>query len=100
MTHKSLGRRNFVRTAGVALTTSLFPAHLKEVNKRPAGAFIGVGMMGTENLKVALEQGVEVKAVCDVYRPHRERAATLVGRAGQKATQVHDFREILTDQSI
>ena len=100
MNQKSFGRRNFVRTAGVAFTTSLFTRNLEEANERPSGGFIGVGMMGSENLKVALEQGVDVRAVCDVYRPHRERAAASVGAAGQKAKQVQDFREVLADPSI
>ena len=100
MTHKTSCRRDFLQTAGAALTTSLFTGNLRGANDRPTGAFIGVGMMGTENLSVALEQGVEVRAVCDVYRPHRERAAKLVSGAKQKAKAVQDFREVLSDPSI
>ena len=72
MTHKPLRRRNFLKATGTAFTSSLFTGNLKGANDRPTGAFIGVGMMGTENLSVALELGVEVRAVCDVYRPHRD----------------------------
>src|SRR5687768_5535342 len=73
MSHKPFGRRSFLKSAGATLTTALFTGNLRGANDRPTGAFIGVGMMGTENLKVALDLGVEVRAVCDVYRAHRER---------------------------
>ena len=100
MSNETLGRRSFLKSAGATLTTALFTGNLRGANNRPTGAFIGVGMMGTENLKVALDLGVEVKAVCDVYRAHRERAASTVGAAGQKPKQVRDFREVLADPSI
>jgi len=39
---------------------------------------VGVGVMGTENLRAAMNQpGVKVGAVCDVYQPHLERAGML-----------------------
>src|SRR5262247_808456 len=100
MNHKSSGRRDFLKSASAALTTSLLTPDLRSASARPRGGFIGVGMMGTENLNVALDQGVEIKAVCDVYQPHRERAAALVGKAGQKTRQVADFREVLANPSI
>src|SRR6202023_1747553 len=67
---------------------------------RISGGFIGIGVMGSENLGVALKHGVEVKAVCDVYQPHLERAGAIVARTGQKAKEVKDFREVLADKSI
>src|SRR5262245_18980326 len=100
MNHKSLGRRDFLKSAGSVYATSLFTRDVRSASARQRGGFIGVGMMGTENLNVALEQGVEIKAVCDVYQPHRERAGALVAKAGQKARQVADFRDILADPSI
>jgi predicted dehydrogenase len=100
MNLNSLGRRNFLKSASAAFTTSLFTRNLKGANDRPTGAFIGVGLMGTENLRVALELGAEIRAVCDVYRPHRERAASIVNAAGQKARPVQDFRQVLADPSI
>jgi predicted dehydrogenase len=97
---KTSGRRSFLKTAAAALTTSLFTGDLRGANDRPTAGFIGIGVMGSENLKVAIEHGVEVKAVCDVYQPHLERAGTMVREAGQKAREVKDFREILADPSI
>src|SRR5688572_9932712 len=61
MSHKPFGRRSFLKSAGATLTTALFTGNLRGANDRPTGAFIGVGMMGTENLKVALDLGVEVR---------------------------------------
>lgn len=93
-------RRAFLQTAGAAFTTSLFTGEVKGANDRITGGFIGTGMMGSENLRVALDHGAEVKAVCDVYQPHRERAGAIVAKTGRKAAEVNDFREVLADKSI
>lgn len=99
--HEATDRREFLRTAGAVFTTSLFTGNVKGANDRLAGAFIGVGAMGTENLKAAIEQpGVAVAALCDVYQPHLERAAAIARRAGNQPKEVRDFREILADKSI
>jgi predicted dehydrogenase len=94
------GRRDFFKTAGAVFTTSLFTGRLRGANDRPTAGFIGVGVMGAENLGVALKHGVEVRAVCDVYQPHLEIAGAIVARTGQKAKECRDFREILADKSI
>ena len=94
-------RREFLKgTAGAALTTSIFTGNLKGANDRITGAFIGVGVMGQENLRAAMKHGVEVKAVCDVYQPTLERAAAMARREGQQPKEVKDFRQILADKSI
>ncbi len=93
-------RRAFLQTAGAAFTTSLFTGEVKGANDRITGGFIGTGMMGSENLRVALDHGAEVKAVCDVYQPHRERVGAIVAKTGRKAAEVNDFREVLADKSI
>ena len=100
MENKNADRRDFLKTAGAAFTTSIFTGRLRGANDRPTAGFIGIGVMGSENLGVALKHGVEVKAFCDVYQPHLERAGAIVARAGQKAKEVKDFREILADKSI
>jgi predicted dehydrogenase len=100
MSEQQPARRDFLKSAGAAFTTSIFTGRVKGANDRIAGGFIGMGVMGSENLKVALKQRVEVKAVCDVYQPHLERAGAVVARTGQKAKEVQDFREVLADQSI
>ena len=93
-------RRDFLTSAAAGLTTALSAGRVLGANDRLTGAFIGVGTMGSENLKVALEQSVRVGAVCDVYQPHLERAAAMVRRQGGAAKEVKDFREILADRSI
>ena len=67
------GRREFLTTSAAALTSSIFTGNLRGANDRVTAGFIGIGVMGSENLGVALKHGVEVKAVCDVYQPHLER---------------------------
>jgi predicted dehydrogenase len=93
-------RRAFLTSAAAGVTTALSARRVSGANDRLTGAFIGVGTMGTENLKVALEQSVRVSAVCDVYQPHLERAAAAARRQGSTPKEVKDFREILADRSI
>ncbi len=92
------GRREFLLAAAAA------PAAGRQVtgaNDRLSVAFIGVGVMGSENLKAAMNQpGVNVAAVCDVYQPHLERAAAVARRGGHQPKEVRDFREILASSSI
>jgi len=95
-------RRDFLKgAAAAAFTTSIFTGNVRGANDRLAGGFIGIGVMGSENLGVAMRQpGVEIKAVCDVYQPHLERAAAAARRAGQQPREVKDFREVIADRSI
>lgn len=91
-------RRSFLQSAGAALT--ILPAGARGANDRIATAFIGVGVMGTENLRAAINKGAQAVAVCDVYQPNMERAAAAARRQGQEPKEVRDFREILADKSI
>jgi predicted dehydrogenase len=101
-------RRDFIRTAGAALTTQIFTGAVKGANDRVSAAFIGMGRMGSSNLGIAMKQpNVEVVAVCDVYQPHLEKAIAASSRgpngepgARKPARGVTDFREILHDKNI
>ena len=94
------GRRDFLKTAGGVAAASLLPKAYA-ASDRISVAFIGVGVMGSENLKAAMAQtGVAVSAVCDVYQPNLERAVALARRSGHQPKEVRDFREILADRSI
>lgn len=95
-------RRDFLKKAAAAAwTTNLFTGAVRGANDRLAGAFIGVGVMGSENLRVAAAQpGVEIRAVCDVYQPNLERAAAAARKAGHQPKEIRDFREILADKSV
>ncbi|MEZ5351203.1 MAG: Gfo/Idh/MocA family oxidoreductase [Bryobacteraceae bacterium] len=92
-------RRDFLRkSAAAALTTSLFTGNVKGANDRVRAAFIGMGRMGRSNLGIAMKQdNLEAAAVCDVYKPHLERAVEMTEG---KAKGIRDFREILADKTI
>lgn len=93
-------RRSFLTASTTTLTTSLFTGNIRGANDRIATAFIGTGVMGTENLKAAIAKGAQAVAVCDVYQPNLERAAAVARRLGQQPKELRDFREILADRSI
>jgi predicted dehydrogenase len=101
MEDPNTGRRQFLKSAGVALTTSIFTGNLKGANDRVAAAFIGMGRMGSSNMEYAIQQpNLEVVAVCDVYQPHLDDAVAQAREKGHQPRAVHDFREILADRSI
>ena len=94
-------RREFVQTgavaaAGVAAATSA--RRVLGANDRIRVGFIGTGNRGDQLLKPTLqEKDAEVVAVCDVYKPYLERAATRVG--GDVATY-GDFRRLIERNDI
>ena len=95
------GRRDFLRAASGVGIASLLAGKAVSANDRISVAMIGVGTMGTENLKAAMAQpGVAIAAVCDVYQPHLERAGALARRGGHQPKEIRDFRDILVDRSI
>ena len=101
MEDPNTGRRQFLKSAGAALTTSIFTGNLKGANDRVAAAFIGMGRMGSSNMDYAIQQpNLEVVAVCDVYQPHLDDAVAQAREKGHHPRAVHDFREILADRSI
>lgn len=94
-------RRQFLKAAGAAFTTSIFTGSIRGANDRIRGGFIGTGVMGSENLGVAARQpGVEIAAVCDVFQPNMERAAAIARRQNHQPKEIRDFREIIADKSI
>lgn len=101
-------RRDFLKVAGSAFTTSIFTGNVRGANDRISVAFIGMGRQGLSNLKNAKAQPeVEIAAVCDVYQPALEKAIVESGRgennepdARPKDKGIHDFREILEDKSV
>jgi predicted dehydrogenase len=94
-------RRDLLRYAGGAVLGAALTRTLRGANDRVSLGFIGVGVMGSENLKAAMAQpGVAVSAVCDVYQPHLERAAALARRSGHQPKETPDFRQVLADPSI
>jgi len=101
-------RRDFLKTASAALTTSIFTGNVRGANDRIRVAFIGMGRMGTGNMEKAMKlPNVEVPVVCDVYQPNLEKAVAMSARGPDgtpdsrpKAKGITDFRDILHDKSI
>src|SRR5581483_791385 len=84
-----------------ALTTALFTGNVKGANDRIAVGFIGLGAMGSGNLGYGLKTPeLQPVAICDVYKPHEERAVAAAKKAGVDVKVVKDFRDILADKSI
>ena len=101
MPTSNIDRRAFLRSATAATAASALGARAFAANDHISIAFIGVGVMGSENLKAAMNQsGVAVSAICDVYQPNLERAVALARRGGHQPKEVRDFREVLADRSI
>ena len=103
-----LSRRRFFKGAAAAGAAALFPSivpasalgkngHIAPSNRIVMG-FIGVGSQGTGNMRWFLgKKEVQVVAVCDVDKRHRDRAAKIVNdRTGSSdCTPYHDFRELI-----
>ncbi len=112
---KGLGRRNFIKTASIAVigTPYIVPSTVFGSNapgNRLTMGCIGTGGMGISNLKKFLErEDVRVVAVCDVDRLHRLNAKELVDNTyGERHTigpfkgcsHYNDFREIIDRKDI
>ena len=68
-------RRDFLKAAGAAFTTSLFTGNIKGANDKVNAAFIGMGKMGRSNLTSPCGRRiVQVPAVCDVFQRNLDRA--------------------------
>ena len=95
-------RRDFLKAAGAAFTTSLFTGKIKGANDKVHVAFIGMGKMGRSNLGFAVRQeNVVVPAVCDVYQRNLDMAADFAKQHGNPDVKaLKDFREIIADKSI
>lgn len=95
-----IDRRSFVAAAGF---TALSAARVTGANDRIAIANIGCG--GRNLLKQALEfareTNTEVTAVCDTWRPQRERAAATVKEAlGIAPEQYVHYQDAVADRRI
>ncbi|HEV3256031.1 MAG TPA: Gfo/Idh/MocA family oxidoreductase [Gemmataceae bacterium] len=70
-------------------------------NDRIVMGAIGIGSPQSRGLAIMGEarghKGVQYVAVCDVDKPHRERAAGIIGKGCAK---YHDFRELLDRKDI
>ena len=100
----TIGRRSLLQ--GVLAATSfpaIVPASAFGANSRIVMANIGVGEMGSGHCQALLQNSdVQVVAVCDVRRQHRERAKRWVdARYGdQSCATYNDYRELLARKDI
>lgn len=102
-------RRTFLKTSATAAAASsglmIVPSSVLGDDKRPPPseritlACIGVGNMGTNNLKAFLQdERVQVVAICDVDENHRANALEI---AGLKPSDGYgDFRKVLARPDI
>jgi predicted dehydrogenase len=97
----SIPRRDVLATAATALTTALFTGNVRGANDRIAIGFIGLGAMGSGNLGYAMKlPELQPVAICDVYKPHEQRAVAAAKKGGFDVKAVKDFRDVLADKSI
>lgn len=103
-----LSRRKFIR-ASIGIGAASMAAQASLAQSRPARGknetlrvgLIGCGARGPYlGFLFQSRPDVEVVAVCDVYRKHREQAAELVGRVGARPQLCNDFRELLERPDI
>jgi predicted dehydrogenase len=101
---KEINRRDFMKraalsTAGAGLAASgLGSARAVGASDKVRVAVIGTGLEGSSVMSEFLKQpDVELAAVCDVYRPHLDRA---VKATDSKAKGYSDFREVLDRKDI
>jgi predicted dehydrogenase len=97
----TIPRREILGAAATAFTTALFTGNVKGANDRIAVGFIGLGAMGSGNLGYAMKvPEVQPVSICDVYKPHEERAVQAAKKGGVDVKVVKDFRDVLADKSI
>lgn len=93
-TKPQLSRRALV---GAALTSSL--AHGRSANDRISIGIIGAGGRGSalmRDVQQCKDLNAAITAVCDVYRPNRERAVEFAAKVwGGKPRQTVDYQELL-----
>jgi predicted dehydrogenase len=99
--NKPISRRSASLALGTAFTTSIFTGQVKGANDRVAVGFIGLGAMGSGNLRYSMQvPGLQPAALCDVYQPHLERAEAAARKGGFEIKGTDDFRKIIADKSI
>lgn len=97
-------RRNFLKTTGAIAPMIVAPAVVSRGAQTPPNskinlACIGVGGQGTGNMNaLRQDERVQVVAICDVDRGHRERGLQLCGLKPDAGYS--DFRKLLAREDI
>jgi len=103
MTHGTVSRRSFLRSAGASVAAASFgalePSSVLGANDRINFAVIGTGGRGTGLLRQLVErsgeENIRVVAVCDVFRKRLNRAKEISG-----GDDYMDYRKILDRKDI
>jgi predicted dehydrogenase len=103
---EELSRRNFVKTAGAALTAAPAVVPALGANNKLNVAWIGTGTRGNYLMQrfyavPANKQETNIVAVCDAYKGYIARSKDLIQSNGGAAPKTYeDYRELLKDPSI
>ena len=100
-------RRTFVSRSAmfVAGATALSYSRVLGANDRISLATVGLGQRGSDHLWIISQllgdKNVELAAVCDLYKPHRDRAvATMQQSQGRSPRALERFTELLNSKDI
>lgn len=88
-------------TAKADVVKSIMPQSVLGANEKIRTGHIGVGGMGTANLRFVLERDdIQPIAVCDIWAPHKDRGADMVAQKWDAPSKHHDFREIIDHKDV
>ncbi|MCK5861167.1 MAG: Gfo/Idh/MocA family oxidoreductase, partial [Candidatus Hydrogenedentes bacterium] len=102
--NKKMTRRSFLgntaATGAVAAGIMTASRHAVAANDRLGVGVIGTGGRGNSHLQTLKyiqdnDKTIEIRAVCDIYRPRMQRAAEEYG-----ATGYMDHKELLADPAV
>jgi len=107
MTQGKLTRRSFLRmaSAGAAAAGALGAGRVLGANEKISIGAVGVGGRGSGLMRqvsqLAKKHNVEITAVCDVWKPNRERAAKAVkGWFGKEPQQFSRFQDLVALKDV
>ena len=106
MDRRSSERRKFITGslragAGLLMATAALPHVSFAMQEKPVRmGFVGVGGRGTGMLRVALTQGIQITAVCDIIEERVARAQRIVEEVGQPKPKGYSCRLKCENQTL
>lgn len=106
MNNQPISRRSFLASSGAAAGAGVLLGRTAHgANERVSVGLIGVGERGSyhlgELLKLRDSHKVDITAVCDVWKPNRERAAAKVEKdSGRAPFSTSRFHEVLARADV
>ncbi|MCP4644276.1 MAG: Gfo/Idh/MocA family oxidoreductase [bacterium] len=87
--------------AGTKVYKSILPQTVIGANEVIRTGHIGTGIMGFGNLRYVLQRDDMLPvAVCDIYPPHKMRAAQMAGQKNPDITNHHHYEEIIENKDV